>query len=100
MTVLSLRDISKSFGPTVALDSVNLQLRSGEVHAVIGENGAGKSTLMNVLAGLVNPDSGAMQIHGSPYDPGDPHEARAYGIALIYHEVALFTHLYVADELM
>jgi len=100
MTVLSLRNISKSFGPTVALDSVNLQLRSGEVHAVIGENGAGKSTLMNVLAGLVKPDSGAMQIQGSPYAPGDPQEARANGIALIHQELSVFPHLTVAENIM
>ena len=100
MTVLSLSNISKSFGPTVALDGVNLQLGTGEVHAVIGENGAGKSTLMNVLAGLVKPDSGAMQIQGSPYAPGDPQEARANGIALIHQELSVFPHLTVAENIM
>jgi len=58
MTVLTLSNISKTFGPTVELAEVNLRLQKGEVHALIGENGAGTSTLVNVLAGLVQPDNG------------------------------------------
>jgi len=65
MSVLSLSNIDKRFGPTVALDGVNLRLEKGEVHALIGENGAGKSTLMNVLAGLVRPDRGTMEVKGA-----------------------------------
>ena len=65
MTVLSLSNISKRFGPSLALDGVNLSLQKGEVHALIGENGAGKSTLMNVLAGLVHADSGTMEVEGA-----------------------------------
>ncbi len=100
MIVLSLSNISKSFGPTAALDDVNLQLRSGEVHALIGENGAGKSTLMNVLAGLIQPDRGAMEVERCPYAPADPHEARAKGIALIHQELSLFPQLTVAENIM
>ena len=69
MTVLSLSNISKRFGPTVALDGVNLRLQKGEVHALIGENGAGKSTLMNVLAGLIKSDAGTIEVEGRPYAP-------------------------------
>jgi ribose transport system ATP-binding protein len=65
LTVLSLSNIKKSFGPTLALDGVTLQLQPGEVHALIGENGAGKSTLMNVLAGSLRPDQGTMEIDGT-----------------------------------
>src|SRR5712692_5920642 len=96
MTVLSLFDIHKSFGPTVALDGVSLRLQQGEVHALIGENGAGKSTLMNVLAGLLQPDRGTMEVEGTAYSPASPLDARLRGIALIHQELSLFPHLSVA----
>ena len=79
MTVLSLSNISKRFGPTIALDAVNLHLQKGEVHALIGENGAGKSTLMNLLAGLMQPDAGEMNVEGRAYAPGNPLDARSRG---------------------
>ncbi len=100
MTVLSLSDISKSFGPTVALDGVSLRLQQGEVHALIGENGAGKSTLMNVLAGLLQPDRGTMEIERSTYSPATPLDARLRGIALIHQELSLFPHLSVAENIL
>src|ERR1044071_9023027 len=100
MTALSLTNISKSFGPTVALAGVNLRLEKGEVHALIGENGAGKSTLMNVLAGLLKPDEGSMEIEGQAFLPASPLEARARGIALIHQELSLFPHLSVAENIM
>src|SRR5438067_13785491 len=88
MTVLSLSNVSKRFGPTVALDGVSLRLRQGEVHALIGENGAGKSTLMNVLAGSLRPDDGEMEVEGQPYAPSNPLDARLRGIALIHQELS------------
>jgi len=100
MTVLSLSNISKRFGPTVALDGVSLQLRQGEVHALIGENGAGKSTLMNVLAGSLRPDNGEMEIEGQPYAPSSPLAARLRGIALIHQELSLLPHLSVAENIL
>ena len=81
MIALKLSKISKSFGPTIALDGVDLELREGEVHALIGENGAGKSTLMNVIAGSLQPDQGTMEINGRPYSPSNPLDARTHGIA-------------------
>src|SRR4029434_6722016 len=98
--VLSLSNISKRFGPTVALEGVSLTLERGEVHALIGENGAGKSTLMNVLAGLLPPDKGTMEIEDAPYSPAGPDEARTRGIALIHQELSLFPHLSVAENIM
>ena len=100
MTVLSLSDIHKSFGPTVALDGVSLRLQQGEVHALIGENGAGKSTLMNVLAGLLQPDRGTMEVEGRSYSPATPLDARLRGIALIHQELSLFPHLSVAENIL
>jgi len=97
---LSLSDVKKRFGPTIALDGVSLQLRKGEVHALIGENGAGKSTLMNVLAGSLSPDAGRMEIAGQPYAPANPLEARLNRIALIHQELSLATHLSVAENIM
>jgi ribose transport system ATP-binding protein len=100
MTSLSLSNVEKRFGPTVALDGVSLKLRQGEVHALIGENGAGKSTLMNVLAGALRPDRGEMEIEGQAYIPSTPLDARHHGIALIHQELSLCPHLSVAENIM
>jgi ribose transport system ATP-binding protein len=99
-TMLSLSSISKRFGPTIALDGVNLNLHQGEVHALIGENGAGKSTLMNVIAGSLRADEGTMQIDGKPYSPANPLDARLNGIALIHQELSLCPHLSVAENIL
>jgi ribose transport system ATP-binding protein len=98
--LLNLSGIRKRFGPTVALDGVDLELRKGEVHALIGENGAGKSTLMNVLAGAIRPDSGHMTLDGKPYAPASPLDARRHGIALIHQELSLCGHLTVAENIL
>jgi ribose transport system ATP-binding protein len=98
--MLRLSKIHKSFGPTIALDGVDLDLRKGEVHALIGENGAGKSTLMNVIAGSLRPDQGSMEIDGQPYAPSNPLDARTHGIALIHQELSLCPHLSVAENVL
>src|SRR5215217_4790496 len=100
MIALKLSRISKSFGPTIALDGVDLELRAGEVHALIGENGAGKSTLMNVIAGSLQLDQGKMEINGRPYSPSNPLDARTHGIALIHQELSLCPHLSVAENVL
>ena len=100
MIALKLSKIHKSFGPTVALDGVDLELRQGEVHALIGENGAGKSTLMNVIAGSLKPDQGTMEINGQSYTPSNPLDARTHGIALIHQELSLCPHLSVAENVL
>src|ERR1700730_5971924 len=100
MSVLHLSDIGKRFGPTVALDGVNLELLRGEVHALIGENGAGKSTLVNILAGSLKPDRGHLEIDGKVYAPASPLDARRRGIALIHQELSLAPHLTVAENIL
>jgi ribose transport system ATP-binding protein len=98
--MLTLSNIHKRFGQTAALDGVNLDLRKGEVHALIGENGAGKSTLMNVIAGSLRPDEGIMTIDGRSYAPANPLDARLNGIALIHQELSLCSHLSVAENIL
>ena len=100
MSVLRLSNIAKRFGPTVALDGVDLDLQRGEVHALIGENGAGKSTLMNIIVGALRPDRGHMEIGGRPYVPTSPLDARLSAIALIHQELSLAPHLSVAENIL
>ena len=70
--VIEMREITKKFGEFVANDKINLQLRKGEIHALLGENGAGKSTLMNMLAGLLEPTSGDILVNGDPVTLDSP----------------------------
>jgi len=100
LPILRLEGIAKRFGPTVALDGVDLALREGEVHALIGENGAGKSTLMGILAGAHRPDRGRMDLAGRGYAPASPLEARRSGLALIHQELSLFPHLTVMENVL
>ena len=98
--VLSVDGMAKRYGATVALDGVELRVRPGEVHALIGENGAGKSTLVGVLAGAVRPDHGVMHVSGERYAPDSPLAARRHGVALIHQELSLCPHLTVAENVM
>ena len=98
--LLRVANIAKRYGATVALDGVDIVVRAGEVHALIGENGAGKSTLMGVLAGAVRPDSGEMHLLESRYEPHTPLDARRQGIALIHQELSLCPHLSVAENVL
>ncbi|MCX7934203.1 MAG: ATP-binding cassette domain-containing protein, partial [Planctomycetota bacterium] len=97
--LLELRAIRKAFGAAAALRDVDLEVKRGEVHAVIGENGAGKSTLMRIIAGIYQPDRGVMRLRGAPYQPRSPAEARRQGIAMIHQELALCPHLTVLENL-
>ena len=100
MPLLTLSNIKKRFGATVALDGVSLELQHGQVHALIGENGAGKSTLMNVVAGALHADAGSMEVEGSTYTPSSPLDARRRGIALIHQELSLCPHLTVSENIL
>ncbi|MAW61896.1 MAG: sugar ABC transporter [Planctomycetes bacterium] len=94
-----MRGVRKAFGPVQALAGVDLEVRPGEVHALIGENGAGKSTLMKVLSGAHRADAGSMQLDGSDYRPSGPLDARAHGVAMIYQELTLAPHLSVLENI-
>jgi ribose transport system ATP-binding protein len=95
-----MRGIRKSFGATLAVDSIDLAVRSGEVCALVGQNGAGKSTLMSILAGAIAPDAGTMMLGGNPYRPRRPLDARRAGIAMIHQELSLAPHLSVMENIV
>jgi len=97
--LLRLTSIVKSFGGVQALKGVSLDLRPGEVHALVGENGAGKSTLIKIITGAVQPDSGTIQISGKTITDNDPATSRALGVAAIYQQPALFGDLSVAENI-
>lgn len=98
--LLEMRDVTKAFGASRALEGVSLSLAAGEVHALVGENGAGKSTLMKVLSGAHRPDSGSMTLAGERYAPRGPRDALAQGVAMIYQELAVAPHLTVEANVM
>jgi rhamnose transport system ATP-binding protein len=97
--VLALRHATKSFGAVRALVDGSVELRAGEVHALLGENGAGKSTLVKILAGVYQPDSGTLEVAGREVALHGPAAARAAGIAVIYQEPTLFPDLTVAENM-
>ncbi|MBP8154225.1 MAG: sugar ABC transporter ATP-binding protein [Nitrospira sp.] len=96
---LRLTGICKRFGATLALKGVDLEVRAGEIHGVIGENGAGKSTLMKILAGVVSPDSGGMELEGEPFCPANPLSARRAGVVMVNQELAIAPHLSVVENI-
>lgn len=96
---LKLSNIKKSFYQVEVLHGVNLEIRSGEIHGLVGENGAGKSTLMNVIGGVFPSDSGLMEINGSAYKPVTPMDAQNAKIAFIHQELNLFSNLSIAENL-
>src|SRR5687768_17436351 len=93
--VLRVENISKRFGPVVALRDINLRLNKGEVLGLLGDNGAGKSTLMKILCGFEKPDSGRMFLRGEPYEPKSVDQARSLGIDAVYQDLALIDELSV-----
>jgi rhamnose transport system ATP-binding protein len=97
--VLELRHAAKAFGAVQALVDGSVELRQGEVHALLGENGAGKSTLVKILAGVYQPDSGTLMVAGREATLPGPAAARAAGIAVIYQEPTLFPDLTVAENM-
>ncbi|GFI09756.1 MAG: sugar ABC transporter ATP-binding protein [Lachnospiraceae bacterium] len=97
--ILECRDLSKSFGGTKALRNVELHIKKGEVHALVGENGAGKSTLMKAIIGLHKIDSGTITFEGKPYKVNGPAEAIRKGITMIHQELNPEPYLTVAENI-
>jgi ABC-type uncharacterized transport system ATPase subunit len=102
MTALSLETIGicKRFGPVVALDEVNLRVRPGRIHALLGENGAGKSTLVKCLMGTYQADAGSFLVNGREHHSRTPREAHAAGIGMVYQHFTLVPEMTVLENLM
>lgn len=99
MPHLSITGLAKSYGPTRALTGAALDLRGGEVHALMGENGAGKSTLIRILAGLEQPDAGTILLDGAPLFLGTPAAATAAGFRFLHQELQIVPALDVAENM-
>src|SRR5919108_3838637 len=97
---VEMRNICKAWPGVVANDHVNLSVRKGEIHALVGENGAGKSTLMNILYGLIHPDSGDILINGEKVVITGPRDAIRRGIGMVHQHFMLIPPLTVAENIV
>jgi ribose transport system ATP-binding protein len=96
---LQLRGITKRFPGVLALNGVSLEVRAGEVHALLGENGAGKSTLIKIIAGVYHADAGEIRVDGRPVSVRNPHDAQVLGISTIFQEFTLAPDMTVAENI-
>src|SRR2546428_4338267 len=97
---VEMRNICKAWPGVIANDHVNLTVSKGEIHALVGENGAGKSTLMNILYGLVHPDSGEIYINGQLVHIHGPRDAIRLGIGMVHQHFMLIPPLTVAENIV
>ena len=98
--VIEMLHITKEFPGIKANDDITLQLRRGEIHALLGENGAGKSTLMSVLFGLYQPEEGEIRKNGQKVDIKDPNDATALGIGMVHQHFKLIDVFTVLDNII
>ena len=98
--ILRMENISKSFPGVNALENVQLTVRKGTVHALMGENGAGKSTLIKILTGVEQPDQGSIELEGKPVQVRSPQHSQQLGISTVYQEINLCTNISVAENIM
>ena len=98
--VIEMRNITKQFGTFKANDNINLQVKAGEIHALLGENGAGKSTLMNVLSGLLEPTSGEILMHGKEVKITSPTKANQLGIGMVHQHFMLVDAFTVTENIV
>src|ERR671928_2165957 len=97
---IRMTDIDKAFGPVQANRGAALEVRAGEIHALVGENGAGKSTLMRILAGMYQPNAGRVEVEGRDVTGWDTAAAIAAGVGMVHQHFMLVPTLTVADNLM
>jgi ribose transport system ATP-binding protein len=97
--LLAVRGVAKSYGPVVALRSVDMTVEPGEIHALLGANGAGKSTLVKILSGVIAPDAGTIDVQGATVTIARPAQARVRRLATVFQDPALIPDLTVADNL-
>ena len=97
---LELNAITKSFGALIANDGINLAVNDGEIHAILGENGAGKSTLMNIVYGLLQPDSGEIKVDGKVVTINEPSDALAVGIGMVHQHFMLIPVFTVLENIV
>ena len=97
--LLEMRNISKSFPGVKALNGFSIDLKAGEVHALVGENGAGKSTLIKTLYGIHQPDGGQIVIDGVPTKINGPADALSKGIGVVFQELSVCPHLDIANNI-
>ena len=98
MSLLELKNISKSFGDNKVLTDISLSLEEGEIHSIIGENGAGKSTLMKIIGGIYTSDGGEILINGSQVHLHNPIEAYKAGIGIVHQELSVADNMTVAQN--
>ena len=98
--VIEMENITKAFGTFKANDNINLKVKKGEIHALLGENGAGKSTLMNILSGLLEPTSGAIKINGKEEKISNPTVANKLGIGMVHQHFMLIDNFTVEENIV
>lgn len=97
--ILEIRQLTKTFPGVVAINQIDMEIKAGEVHVLVGENGAGKSTLVKMLSGVYKPNAGSIIYEGQPYAPRTPHDAILAGIRVVYQEFNLLPFLSVAENI-
>ena len=98
--VVEMLNIRKEFPGIVANDNITLQLRKGEIHALLGENGAGKSTLMSVLFGMYQPEAGVIKVRGKEVKISDPNVANDLGIGMVHQHFKLVENFTVTENII
>ena len=100
MVIFKATGVNKRYGEVVALDNMNFSLEESEIHYLVGVNGCGKTTLCKIVAGVVRPVGGKLEIFGEEVSSMTPKEAKKKGIAVVYQELSLIPQLSIEDNIM